>query len=272
MLLSLRLSVSPFLSRRTLIFSTASVPFPRNRFFFSSARRNSRNLRSPMSLIKDIQPFVSESAQDSSSFPGIEDALMGFISGKTKATTVAHSVWQNVIHKGDTVVDATCGNGHDTLVLLKFIADDSGKGCVYAMDIQDSALKSTCSLLDRSVGPSERELVKLFSLCHSRMEDVIPKGASVRLVAFNLGYLPGGDKTVITTSKTTLPALQAASRILRSEGLISVMVYVGHPGGREELETVQTFASGLPVETWVCCKFEMLNRPNSPVLILIFKK
>lgn len=53
-----------------------------------------------------------------------------------------------------------------------------------------------------------------------------------RLVAFNLGYLPGGDKTVITTSKTTLPALQAASRILRSEGLISVMVYVGHPGGR----------------------------------------
>ena len=60
------------------------------------------------------------------------------------------------------MVDATCGNGHDTLVLLKFIADDSGKGCVYAMDIQDSALKSTCSLLDRSVGPSEVLVLQFF--------------------------------------------------------------------------------------------------------------
>lgn len=64
-------------------------------------------------------------------------------------------VWRNIIRKGDTVVDATCGNGHDTLAMLKLIADDSGKGCVYGMDIQDSALESTSSLLDRSVSPNE---------------------------------------------------------------------------------------------------------------------
>lgn len=53
-----------------------------------------------------------------------------------------------------------------------------------------------------------------------------------RLIAFNLGYLPGGDKTVITTSKTTLLALEAAERILMPGGLISMVVYIGHPGGR----------------------------------------
>lgn len=54
----------------------------------------------------------------------------------------------------------------------------------------------------------------------------------IRLVAFNLGYLPGGDKTIITKSETTHLALEAAKRILKAGGLISLVVYVGHPGGR----------------------------------------
>lgn len=53
-----------------------------------------------------------------------------------------------------------------------------------------------------------------------------------RLVAFNLGYLPGGDKTMITKSETTLLGLEAAERVVAPGGLISLLVYVGHPGGR----------------------------------------
>ncbi|MBA0816393.1 hypothetical protein Gohar_001059, partial [Gossypium harknessii] len=52
------------------------------------------------------------------------------------------------------------------------------------------------------------------------------------LVAFNLGYLPGGDKGIITTSKTTLLALEVSKKMLILGGLISLVVYVGHPGGR----------------------------------------
>lgn len=95
---------------------------------------------------------------------------------------------------------------------------------------------------------------------------------NMRLVAFNLGYLPGGDKTVITRSATTLLALQAASRMLDSGGLISLVVYVGHPGGRDELETVESFASSLSMESWVSSKLEMLNRPTCPVLVFFFKR
>ncbi|ONK67345.1 uncharacterized protein A4U43_C06F19210 [Asparagus officinalis] len=201
-----------------------------------------------------------------------DEALMGLITGKRKATEVAHSVWKNIVRKGHTVIDATCGNGYDTLALLKMVADDSGRGCVYGMDIQSTALESTSFLLEGSADENERKLVKLSLVCHSKMEDVVPKGTPVRLVAFNLGYLPGGDKSIITRSPTTLMALQAASRLLDSGGLISTVVYVGHPGGRDELETVQSFASSLPMESWASCKFEMINRPTCPVLVFLLKK
>ncbi|WOL13987.1 hypothetical protein Cni_G22767 [Canna indica] len=203
---------------------------------------------------------------------GMEEAFMGFITGKKKATEVAHSVWKNIIQNGDSVIDATCGNGYDTQALLTMVANESGRGYVYGIDIQQEALDNTSYLLETSVEESKRKQVKLFKLCHSKMEDIVQKDMPIRLVAFNLGYLPGGDKAVLTMPGTTVAALEAASRILASGGLISIMVYIGHSGGRDELESVQGFASGLPVECWTTLKFEMLNRPTAPVLIMIFKK
>ncbi|KAJ6825815.1 uncharacterized protein M6B38_375600 [Iris pallida] len=240
-------------------------------------RRNLSSLRRPSPLRRTPNPNFPYSRRIQASahpFPvaGSEEALMGFITGKRRATEVAHSVWKSIIQKGDTVIDATCGNGHDTLALLKLVGDESGRGCVYGMDIQKSALESTSSLLEISVDSSEKKMVKLFSLCHSKMEDVVPRDTLVRLVAFNLGYLPGGDKAVITRSPTTLLALEASSRILIAGGLISLVVYVGHPGGRDELETIQSFAASLPMESWISCKFEVLNRPACPVLIFLYRR
>ena len=54
-----------------------------------------------------------------------------------------HRVWERVVRKGDTVIDATCGNGYDTLTMVKMVADESTKGCVYEMDIQNDALENT---------------------------------------------------------------------------------------------------------------------------------
>ncbi|KAJ1263598.1 hypothetical protein BS78_09G198100 [Paspalum vaginatum] len=203
---------------------------------------------------------------------GVEEAVVGFVTGKKKATEVAHAVWRSIVRKGDVVVDATCGNGNDTLALLKMVADERGQGRVYGMDIQDSAIESTSSFLKMAVDNDQQELVKLFPVCHSRMEEIVPKDTPARLVAFNLGYLPGGDKTLITVPRTTELALQAASRILSSGGLISVLVYIGHPGGRDELNVVESFASSLPADAWASCKLQMVNRPIAPVLILLNKK
>ena len=64
-------------------------------------------------------------------------------------------VWKHVVQKGDMVIDATCGNGYDTLAMVKMVADESARGCVYAMDIQNDALESASSLLKESLNPNE---------------------------------------------------------------------------------------------------------------------
>ncbi|XP_057839601.2 tRNA (mnm(5)s(2)U34)-methyltransferase, chloroplastic isoform X2 [Cryptomeria japonica] len=203
---------------------------------------------------------------------GVVDDMTGFMFGKMKATDMAHTVWRHIVRGGDFVIDATCGNGHDTLALAKMVREESRKGLVYGMDLQQSALQNTSALLDSTLTPIEREQVKLFPLCHSKMEELVPEGVSVRLVAFNLGYLPGGNKEIITTSKTTLLGLDAAARVLSSGGLISIMSYVGHPGGREEYEAVRSYASNLPATMWVSSEHDILNRPSGPVLIFLFKR
>ncbi|CAN4097101.1 unnamed protein product [Withania somnifera] len=198
--------------------------------------------------------------------------MVEYLFGRRKATEVAHYVWKHVVKKGDAVVDATCGNGYDTLELLKLIADKTQSGRVYGMDVQKIAIESTSSLLDQYASSDEKELVELFVVSHSHMEDIVPNEVAVRLVAFNLGYLPGGDKRIITRSETTLLALEAAKRILAPGGLISIVTYVGHPGGREECEKIEDFASRLPFDSWNCCRLQMLNRPLAPVLMFLFKR
>lgn len=89
-------------------------------------------------------------------------------------------VWKHVVQKGDTVIDATCGNGYDTLAMLKMVADESGRGCVYAMDIQKDALVNTYSLLERSLNPNE---VPLFCIFFCLLLWILPrKGKSLRVL------------------------------------------------------------------------------------------
>ncbi|CAJ1958127.1 unnamed protein product [Sphenostylis stenocarpa] len=278
-MLSLRLWFSSLVTDNTLSCSWRRTLFlvPPQILNLSNSSKNLRCYSGEPNQRTGFFPVASE-LQSSSSFPkdspfsGLEDALVSYLFGKKRATDIAHMVWKQVVRKGDTVIDATCGNGFDTLAMLNLVADDSHDGYVYALDIQRDALDNTSLLLEKALNSKEKQLVKLFNICHSKMENVVPGNASVRLVAFNLGYLPGGDKGIITGSETTSLALEAAKRILMPGGLISIVVYVGHPGGREELEVVESFAAGLCVENWICCKLQMLNRPFAPIPIFVYRR
>ncbi|XP_042045055.1 uncharacterized protein LOC121791069 [Salvia splendens] len=122
---------------------------------------NLKLFRSTHSPLRSFSAQSSISTHDdvqvpsSSPFTGLDETMTGFIFGKKKATEVAHAVWNNVVRKGDLVVDATCGNGHDTVAMARLVADDAGRGCVFAMDLQKSALESTSSLLDQSLTPHQ---------------------------------------------------------------------------------------------------------------------
>ncbi|KAH9617363.1 hypothetical protein KSS87_016204 [Heliosperma pusillum] len=197
---------------------------------------------------------TNASSHSISSLSGLDNTIKGYIFGENKATEVAHLLWKDVVKKGDIVVDATCGNGYDTLALAKLVIDtnNTNTGSVYALDLQQHAINATSRFLQSSLNPLEEGDgigQKAGAAAVGWCGDSRGGGG---LVAFNLGYLPGGDKKIITKSDTTLQALKAAKEILLPGGVISVIAYVGHPGGREEYEIVQDFASGLPPETWSC--------------------
>ncbi len=145
-------------------------------------------------------------------------------------TRIAHLRLAAHLGQGDLALDATAGNGHDTLFLARQVGPG---GRVFAFDLQPTALERTRQRLREQ---SLLERVTLHQAGHERMKELLPGEAWGRLsaVMFNLGYLPGSDKGLVTLPETTLPALEQALAALRPGGLLSVLAYRGHPGGKEE--------------------------------------
>ncbi len=157
-------------------------------------------------------------------------------------TRVAHEILEQHLQPGDLAIDATAGNGHDTLFLARAVAPG---GSVYAFDIQTQALQQTRARLE---GEGVADRATLFHAGHEAMMERVPESAHGRIAAvvFNLGYLPGSDKQTTTLTETTLEALQHSTALLAPGGLLSVLAYRHHPGGREESEAVGEFLGRLP--------------------------
>ncbi len=152
-----------------------------------------------------------------------------------RVTEQAHEAVRGAVHAGDIVIDATAGNGHDTLFLARLVGPE---GRVIAFDIQEAALAATRVRL--AEGKIAEGSVLLLRESHAGLDRHVtgPVGA----VMFNLGYLPGSDRTCTTTPGETVRALGAAWKALRAEGILSVVCYRGHPGGADETGAVIRFA------------------------------
>lgn len=160
----------------------------------------------------------------------------------TSLTKLAQQTLEYSLRAGDIAIDATAGNGHDTL----FLAQQVGPGGqVHAFDIQPAAISATRQLL---VQQACEPVVTLYNASHDRLLELLPAAcrASVSAIMFNLGYLPGSDKSRITTAATTLPALEQSLQLLKAAGKLSIMLYPGHPGGDAEAEAVINWAENLP--------------------------
>lgn len=180
----------------------------------------------------------------------------------------AHTIIREKLHPGAIAVDATVGNGCDTLFLLQQIAPS---GRVYGFDIQRSALDSVRSKI------GETALSGCLTLIHGNhalMAENIPqqRHGQISVCMFNLGYLPGGDKTIITRTESTLAALTAASELLSVSGIITVIAYPGHPGGDRETERVEQWCEDLDSEQFkVDTIFSKENNATVPRLFVICK-
>ncbi|MCL6639047.1 MAG: class I SAM-dependent methyltransferase [Firmicutes bacterium] len=184
--------------------------------------------------------------------------------GLGSAVHLAQVLVAGRVKRGSVVVDATAGKGNDTLFLARLVGRH---GKVYAFDIQAAALAGTLSLLERH-GLAGR--VELILAGHERLPEFVRE--PVNAVMYNLGYLPGGDRSIVTRPDTTLASLEAALKMLRPGGRISLVCYPGHPGGRAEYEALESFSSSLDSLCYRVIRTSFINRAAAaPVLIAIEK-
>jgi hypothetical protein len=168
-------------------------------------------------------------------------------------SNLAHEIIKKYLKCFDTAVDATLGNGHDTDFLAKHFKR------VYSFDIQQAAIEKY-----KTASP---ENVTLINKSHENLKEHILERPDC--IMYNLGFLPGGDKSITTTSSSSLKSLQEAAEIISEGGLICIAIYTGHHEGKLERDAILNFAETLPKRQFGVMLHSFINRANSPMLLII---
>jgi hypothetical protein len=169
--------------------------------------------------------------------------------------TCAQDYWKRLVQPGDLIIDATVGNGHDTLFLAQLL---QGEGALVGYDIQSQALESALKRLS-SLPPSIHRTVSFKKQSHHQFDE-----KNVKLIVYNLGYLPGGNKQLTTLSETTLLSLHSALQALAPNGAISITCYPGHEEGRKEENAIREFLKTLSATRWSLCHHQWLRSLPGP--------
>ena len=168
------------------------------------------------------------------------------------------------LHEGDIAVDFTMGNGHDTEFLSKTVGP---QGFVYAFDIQEQALASTQEHLVRVGCPDNYQLI-LDSHSNVKKYVDVPFKAGM----FNLGWLPGGNKSITTLRETTLPAIRDAISLMDRDAILNIAVYPGHPEGDLEGKMLEEYFETLSRFKVCVTKVKIVNSATSPYFFMIETK
>jgi len=178
------------------------------------------------------------------------------------ARYLAADCLRQVVRAGDHVIDATMGNGHDTLMLAQLVGET---GHVTGFDVQEAAVESSRRLLTEQ-GMIER--CTLHVLGHEHMAERVE--GSVCAVVFNLGWLPGGDKSVTTHWETTEKAVSAALSLIEKGGVVTICAYPGHAAGDEERHALMEYLSALRPQEYNVLHHRFLNAgPGAPECFII---
>lgn len=180
----------------------------------------------------------------------------------------AKTLMENSIQPGDIAVDATLGNGHDALFLANLVGEE---GKVYGFDIQEEAVMNSRNRLD------EHQLgnrVVFVPKGHEHISSTIPQHLHEKITCaiFNLGYLPGSDKSIVTKPETTISAIQQLLDIMPPLGMIVLVIYHGHPEGAVEKEAIMDFVKTVDQKQARVLLYQFLNQQNHPPFIIAIEK
>ncbi len=175
---------------------------------------------------------------------------------------------KKAIHVGDVAVDATLGNGYDTAFLAELVGDT---GKVYGFDVQEQAIESS---KERLMQQNLLKRVTLFHSGHEHLASFIPISdhGKVTGAVFNLGYLPGSDKRIVTRPETTIAAISQLLEIMASEGIIVLVIYHGHDGGATERDALLKYCRGLDQRYAQVLQYQFINQQHNPPFIVAIEK
>jgi tRNA G37 N-methylase Trm5 len=181
----------------------------------------------------------------------------------------AKQVVEGAVKTGEVVVDATVGQGNDTLMLAQLVGE---KGKLYGFDIQAEALQIARKKVIENLGSDA--IISWNHCSHEIILEAIPREwhGHIAAVMFNLGYLPRFDHTITTLPHSTLTALIGASQLLRSGGVITVVAYTGHDGAQAEADAVERWASLLPQKLFQVLSYRYINQQNNPPFLIVVEK
>lgn len=172
----------------------------------------------------------------------------------------AKQLLQTVVKKGDTVVDATIGNGHDTVFLAKLVGNE---GHVYGFDIQEKAVLNT---IERLKTEHLEKRVTIVQQGHQHIKSTVPAHlhGTISGAIFNLGYLPGGDKEIVTVPDTTISAIEQLLEIIKLEGIIVIVIYHGHEEGQVERVELMKYVKTIDPGIAHVLQYQFINKLNNP--------
>ncbi|MCY6370730.1 tRNA (mnm(5)s(2)U34)-methyltransferase [Clostridium ganghwense] len=182
----------------------------------------------------------------------------------TNAMNLGKEICVKKLKNGDVAVDATMGNGNDTVFLSRLVGEE---GKVYAFDVQDSAIKNTREKLKNH---NINGLVELINDGHENIDKYIKE--KVKVIMFNLGYLPRAEHKVTTKPDTTLIAIQKSLELLQKNGVVILVIYHGHEEGKEEKTVIENFAKSLNQKEYNVIELSFVNQINNPPILVAIEK
>lgn len=180
----------------------------------------------------------------------------------------SHWIVSRVLRDGDVAFDATVGHGNDLVMMASLVGPT---GLVLGCDIQEHAIESTRHNAE-SRGVAGR--IRLYVESHEHIGRICAMESvrQLRAIMYNLGYLPGGDKSIRTRLETTIPSLGRAVGLLAEGGVMTIVSYRGHEGGAEEAAAVLDWCRALPPHQYECVQYTSLLSDVAPLGLAIARR
>ncbi|GAA0077742.1 class I SAM-dependent methyltransferase [Clostridium sp. CTA-5] len=170
---------------------------------------------------------------------------------------LSHYIIKEFLNNKEIAIDATLGNGYDT----DFLSNNFNT--VYAFEIQKCACDDYIKM--------KKDNVKVINDSHHLIKEYIFE--SVDCIMYNLGFLPGGNKSITTQNATSLKSIKDGLEILNYGGIMTICIYRGHEEGKIEESCIISYLKSLPKNQYGVMLHSFLNRSeDAPILVVVEKK